>query len=116
MSEALASLRRFVRGLAAGVLRVGVLALGALAAVTALVLGLVMAMALVVWALVRGRRALPPNVFVRRGRGARASPAAEVIDVQVRELEPQVQEQAPARPAGAADAAAARLPTDRTPG
>lgn len=100
MSDLLRSLRRLVRGLAAGLLRVAALALAALAAVMAIVFGLVMALALLVWALVRGRRALPPNVFVRRGRSPRtSSPAPEVVDVQARELGPDAKADESAAPA-----------------
>lgn len=86
MSEILRTLRELGRGVAAGLLRVGVLVFGALAALVALATGLALAVGLVLWALLRGRRPLPPKVFVRRPRSDRAPPPCEVIDVPVREV------------------------------
>ncbi|HNT38344.1 MAG TPA: hypothetical protein PKO45_04405 [Rubrivivax sp.] len=86
MSALLQTLREFLRGLAAGLLRVAVLAFGALVALVTLACGLALAGGLLLWSLLRGRRALPPNVFVGRASRPQTPPPAEVVDVQVREV------------------------------
>lgn len=88
MSGTLQSLRELARGLADGLLRVAVLVFGALAAVVALATGLALALGLILWSLLRGRRPLPPNVFVRRSRASPPVPPAEIVDVQAREVPP----------------------------
>lgn len=65
---------------------------GALLMLAALLLGLVVASGVVLWALLRGRRPEPVNLrwgqMPRpRGFGPRATDAREVVDVQVREVD-----------------------------
>lgn len=86
MSEILRTLRELGRGVAAGLLRVAVLVFGALAALVAVATGLALAIGLVLGSLLRGRRPLPPKVFVRRPRSGPTRAVAEVIDVPVREV------------------------------
>ena len=78
-------LSRFV----AAVLRT-VLAFAALLFVIgAFMLGIVLATGIVLWALLRGRRPGPVNLRWRSGlRRSSPRPAGEVVDVQVREVDP----------------------------
>lgn len=88
MPGPLQTLRELGRGIADGLMRLGLLVFGVLAALVAVVTGLTLAAGLTLWSLLRGRRPSPPKVFVVRPRAARRAPPAEVIDVQVRELQP----------------------------
>lgn len=88
MTQPLQALRRLAGGLATGVLRVLLLAFGALAAVMAMAMGLLLATGLVVWALLRGRKPVVRQAFVWPGRAARVPTpdGAEVVDIEAREV------------------------------
>ncbi len=88
MPGPLQTLRELGRGIADGLMRLGLLVFGVLAALVAVVTGLALAVGLMLWSLLRGRRPSPSKVFVVRPRAARQVPPAEVIDVQARELQP----------------------------
>jgi hypothetical protein len=81
-------LQRLAAGLTTGVTRVALLAVGAVAALAALLLGVALATGLMGWALLRGRRPLVRQAFVWPGRAARVPPqaAAEVVDIEAREV------------------------------
>lgn len=81
-------LLRLAGAVLAGVLRVLLLALGALAAMVAMLMGLLLAAALVVWALLRGRKPVIGQAFVWRGRRSQGPSAGvgEVVDAEVREV------------------------------
>ncbi len=75
--------------LATGVVRVLLLAAGAVAALFAMLLGLVLATGLLGWALLRGRKPVVRQAFVWPGRAARVPPgaaAADVVDIEAREV------------------------------
>ena len=81
-------LNRLAAGLVTGVVRVALLAAGAVAALAAMLLGVVLATGLVGWALLRGRKPVVRQAFVWPGRAARVPPqaAAEVVDIEAREV------------------------------
>lgn len=72
--------------LATGVVRVLLLAAGAVAALFAMLLGLVLATGLLGWALLRGRKPVVRQAFVWPGRATRVPPGAEVVDIEAREV------------------------------
>lgn len=75
--------------LATGVARVLLLAAGAVAALFAMLLGLVLATGLVGWALLRGRKPVVRQAFVWPGHASRVPPgsaAADVVDIEAREV------------------------------
>jgi len=78
-------LQRVVAGLATGVARVLLLVAGAVAALFAMLLGLVLATGLMGWALLRGRKPVVRQAFVWPGRAARVPPA-DVFDIEAREV------------------------------
>lgn len=88
MTQTLQALRRLAGGLVTGVARVLLLALGALAALAAMAMGLLLAGGLVAWALLRGRKPAVRQAFVWPGRGERvpAQDSAEVVDIEAREV------------------------------
>ena len=88
MTQTLQAFRRLAGGLVTGVARVLLLALGALAALAAMALGLLLAGGLVAWALLRGRKPVVRQAFVWPGRGERvpAQDSAEVVDIEAREV------------------------------
>jgi hypothetical protein len=77
--------------LLAAVLRPLLVIFGMLLMLGALLLGLVLATGVVLWALLRGRRPGPVNLrwgHMSRPRGfGRAPPRGEVVDVQAREVD-----------------------------
>ena len=83
MTQLLDALKRVPRTL----LKLLLLAGGAVLGLVALAVGMLLALGLVVWALVRGRRPEKVQVFRWRGkpRGA-ATPPAEVVDIEAREV------------------------------
>lgn len=95
MTSPLQALRRLTGGLVTGLLRVLLLAFGALAALAAMAMGLLLASGLVAWALLRGRKPVVRQAFAWPGRGARVPPqhGAEVVDIEAREVP-----EAPPRP------------------
>ncbi len=88
MTQTLQAFRRLAGGLVTGVARVLLLALGALAALAAMAMGLLLAGGLVAWALLRGRKPVVRQTFVWPGRGERvpAQDSAEVVDIEAREV------------------------------
>ncbi|MBK9359622.1 MAG: hypothetical protein IPM99_00205 [Rubrivivax sp.] len=88
MTQTLQAFRRLAGGLVTGVARVLLLALGALAALAAMAMGLLLAGGLVAWALLRGRKPVVRQAFVWPGRGERvpAQDSAEVVDIEAREV------------------------------
>ena len=99
MSTLIDTLKRLPRTL----LKLLLLAGGAVLGLIALAVGLVLAAGLVLWALVRGRRPAKVEVFRWRGmpRGG-AVPPTEVVDIEAREVRGEPGDHA-------ADAARARL-------
>ena len=80
------SLQRALSALARPVLWIGAMLL----MFSALLLGLLLAGGVVLWALLRGRRPGPANLrwgYMPRPRGFGQRPAGEVVDVQAREVE-----------------------------
>lgn len=95
MNRPLQAFRRLAAGLLTGMLRVLLLAFGALAALAAMAMGLLLATGLVAWALLRGRKPVVRQAFVWPGRGARVPPqdGAEIVDIEAHEVP-----EAPPRP------------------
>lgn len=86
----LSSVQQLLAAVVAAVLRVAMLALGLLLGLVALVFGLLLTVALVLWALLRGRR---PTIrahrfrWQRRSAGMPGSDRAEVVDIEAREVD-----------------------------
>ena len=91
MTQTLQAFRRLAGGLVTGVARVLLLALGALAALAAMAMGLLLAGGLVAWALLRGRKpVLRAQAFRWRGTSprGRSAPPLDVVDIDAREVSP----------------------------
>jgi hypothetical protein len=76
--------------LLSAVLRTVLVIFGMLLMLGALLLGLVLATGVVLWALLRGRRPGPVNLrwgYMPRPRGFGQKPSGEVVDVQAREVD-----------------------------
>jgi hypothetical protein len=87
-ASALASLLAWMAGLLRGLIRLALAVSAFMLLMAALFLGLLLALGLVAWALLRGRRPAR-GVFkgsFQRARARTARPQGEVIDVEVREV------------------------------
>lgn len=80
---------RWLNTLARTLLRLSMLAIGLVIGLAALVMGLLLTVGLVGWALLRGRRPVPVQAFRWRGvprPGSRPGAAAEVVDIEAYEV------------------------------
>jgi hypothetical protein len=88
MSNPLHALGQTLQSLVRTLFRLALIVGGAMVALAALVMGLMLTVGLVSWALLRGRRPSAQQSFVWRGRKGPGRPSAgtDVVDVDVHEV------------------------------